>query len=536
MSLNIIRDISTEVDSAIQRVRRVWFSNENIPVSEKQHQVSGMRWAIEKEKGVFFDKETKSYIEQKKCGLICDEMGLGKTTVILGTIVANHRRGMTTLVVVPPALLNQWCEKVYEWLGVEPYKFHGYLAKVTKENLMMKLEEQPIVITTYSMVSTRSKKKKNKYAKKWHSILWDIEWSRVVFDEAHHMRNGKSNKHLGSKMIKAEIKWLLTGTPIQNKNSDLYCQMQIMGIYKEFEAIEKTEDKIKFLAPYVKLRTKKSIGLKLPELTIETINITTYDTPQEKIILSYIHSLLNFTNVVVDKSNVENLILTYLNADSPLPILTRARQACVYPGIIKSCLDDWHTKGIIPHNINKLRVDSHTKITKIAQKIQEEKKEGNKVLVFCHYMEEMELLSSILRGNDLDVKVLNGKTNPKDRREIPKMEPDALLVQIQSCCEGLNLQQFSTVIFTSPHWNPAVEDQAVARAHRIGQTKPVKVFRYICKLGNGTTTLDEYCMAVQDAKRELMKEFKDKSIDNMETVTKRGSESIEETNIEEVPN
>ena len=99
--------------------------------------------------------------------------------------------------------------------------------------------------------------------------------------------------------------------------------------------------------------------------------------------------------------------------------------------------------------------------------------------------------------------MLNGKTSVKQRRIIPKMSPDALLVQVQSCCEGLNLQQFSTVIFTSPHWNPAVEDRPmIARAHRIGQQKPVKVFRYICGgLGKTTVTLDQYCMAVQDAKR-----------------------------------
>ena len=532
------RNISAEVEGAIDHVRRLWFNNKDIPVTEKQHQVSGMKWAIEKEKGLFYDKKTDTYIEQKKCGLICDEMGLGKTTVILGTIVANHSRGTKTMIVVPPALLNQWNEKIYRWIGVRPYLFHGYRAKVTKEQLESKLLENPILLTTYSMVSTRSsKKKKDKnLKKKWNCVLWDILWDRVVYDEAHHLRNAKSNKHKGAKKVKSEVTWLLTGTPIQNKNADLYSQLKIMGIYKEFEAIEKCEDKIDFISPYVKLRTKKSIGLKLPELSIETINITDYDSPQEKIILSYIHSLLNFTNVIVDKNNVENLILTYLNTDSPLPILTRARQACVYPGIIKKCLDEWHQKGIIPHNINKLVVNTNTKIRKIFEKIQEEKQKNNKVLVFCHYVEEMELLESMLKQSNLDVKVLNGKTKTKERREIPKMEPDALLVQIQSCCEGLNLQQFSSVIFTSPHWNPAVEDQAIARAHRIGQTKPVKVYRYICKLGNGSTSLDEYCMAIQDAKRELMKEFKDNSIDNIGRVQKSVDEGIKEVSVGDVPN
>ena len=123
------QNISAEVERAIEHVRRLWFNNKHIPVTEKQHQVSGMKWAIEKEKGLFYNKKTDTYIEQKKCGLICDEMGLGKTTVILGTIVANHSRGAKTMIVVPPALLNQWNEKIYRWIGVRPYLFHGYRQK-----------------------------------------------------------------------------------------------------------------------------------------------------------------------------------------------------------------------------------------------------------------------------------------------------------------------------------------------------------------------------------------------------------------------
>ena len=512
--------ITTMVDGRIQRIRDNWFNSPDFPVTEKEHQIQGMRWAIEKELGVYLNPKTNEYIPQKKCGFICDEMGLGKTTVILGTWVGNYCEGQKTLIVVPPALLNQWYEKIQDWLGFTPYKFHGHLGKATSEELLATLEETPIVLTTYSMVSTRGAKKKtpskaSMKKSKYHSILWDINWTRVIYDESHHLRNEKSNKHKGAKKVKSEIVWLLTGTPIQNRNNDLYSQLKIMGIFEEF--LEKSQvEKIEFLYPYVKLRTKKSIGLELPPLTVETINVTEYDSPQEKIIIAYIHSLLNFTNVVVTKNNVENQILNFLNTDSPLPMLTRSRQACVYPGIIKTYLDSEYKKGNIPRSVEKLNIKTNTKIRKITEKIKEEKKEGNRVLVFCHYVEEMDLLKKILVESGLQVEMLNGKTSVKQRRIIPKMSPDALLVQVQSCCEGLNLQQFSTVIFTSPHWNPAVEDQAIARAHRIGQQKPVKVFRYICGgLGKTTVTLDQYCMAVQDAKRELMKEFKDNSVNKL---------------------
>ena len=109
----------------------------------------------------------------------------------------------------------------------------------------------------------------------------------------------------------------------------------------------------------------------------------------------------------------------------------------------------------------------------------------------------------------MSVEMLNGKTTPKQRLVIPKLTPDVLIVQIQSCCEGLNLQQFSCVVFTSPHWNPAVEDQAIARAHRLGQKKPVKVYRFICDgIGDGAISLDRHCMTIQDLKREKMDQFR----------------------------
>ena len=94
--------------------------------------------------------------------------------------------------------------KRFDWLGFTPYKFHGHLGKATSEELLATLEETPIVLTTYSMVSTRGAKKKtpskaSMKKSKYHSILWDINWTRVIYDESHHLRNEKSNKHKGAK-------------------------------------------------------------------------------------------------------------------------------------------------------------------------------------------------------------------------------------------------------------------------------------------------------------------------------------------------
>ena len=92
----------------------------------------------------------------------------------------------------------------------------------------------------------------------------------------------------------------------------------------------------------------------------------------------------------------------------------------------------------------------------------------------------------------------------------PYLAPEVMLLQIQTACEGLNLQHFQEIYFTSPHWNPAVEDQAIARAHRIGQERTVDVFHFVMKgFGNGTKSIDQYCQQIQDVKRDLAKQLLD---------------------------
>ena len=109
--------------------------------------------------------------------------------------------------------------------------------------------------------------------------------------------------------------------------------------------------------------------------------------------------------------------------------------------------------------------------------------------------------------------IMDGSTKKKDRKKALSAEPDdenpipdVLVVQIQTACEGLNLQHFAEIYFSTPHWNPAVEDQAVARAHRIGQNQSVEVYRFVMEFSTkeDTLTLDEYCLSVQEKKREIM--------------------------------
>jgi non-specific serine/threonine protein kinase len=149
-------------------------------------------------------------------------------------------------------------------------------------------------------------------------------------------------------------------------------------------------------------------------------------------------------------------------------------------------------------------------------KILERKGNGCGKLIFCHFREEIDEVATRLKaGGMTNVVCFDGRTSKGKRTDILSNKNEALILQIQTGCEGLNLQEnYSEIYFISPHWNPAVEDQAIARCHRIGQTKEVSVTRF--EMGNfikdadqevETRTVDNYVSSVQDFKRKIIDEI-----------------------------
>jgi hypothetical protein len=151
-------------------------------------------------------------------------------------------------------------------------------------------------------------------------------------------------------------------------------------------------------------------------------------------------------------------------------------------------------------------------------------KAAGKSIVFCHYRREMiQLRDMLLRGggveNEDDIAIIDGTVGARNRVRIFAAAPTVLILQIRTCSEGLNLQEYSNVYFVSPHWNPCVEDQAIARCYRMGQTKGVRVFRFymtdfvgefdavVAGEPESISTLDHKCEEIQEKKRVLCNEF-----------------------------
>lgn len=458
-------------------------------LDKKVHQKEAIEWCLEREKG------QKIYGKVIKGGLIADEMGLGKTIEILGTIVINFKR--RTLIVVPRALLEQWRMVFSRIMGHEPLVYHG---NEKKDLTIEDIKKSPIVITTYGMISTL--KNPENPDEGIPQLLHGIKWSRVVFDEAHHLRNKKTNVHLGALALKTEIMWLMTGTPIQNRKEDLYSLFTVIGIPREHYIV--SANIIELRHQVILRRTKEDAGIKLPNMNTNIINVD-WETEKERELAEDIHHMLAFSDVKPSANSCAGLFSEHI-----LVAMIRSRQMCVFPDLIKKQLDE----AEIPDSERVAIMDAvngKSKINKVVQTIVENKSNGKAKLVFCHYRGEIDIIKHQLKLNGMVVESFDGRVKNSERQEIlTRKDLDVLILQIQTGCEGLNLQHFSEIYFVSPHWNPAVEDQAVARCHRIGQADSVNVYRFKMNSfdgGNKTTNIDRYSTQVQERKRIVQDEI-----------------------------
>lgn len=440
----------------------------------KTHQIEGVKWCLNNEiKGNEVDEKTI------RGGLLADDMGLGKTIQILGVMNGNIKDH--TLIVLPKALLKQWKDAIILYIGIEPLVFHASGNRKATEELLI---SSPIVLTTYTLLTER---------KSMPNLLKSIKWDRVIFDEAHHLRTPKSKIYKAAICLNAEIKWLITGTPIQNRKSDFYSLCAVMGIPKSYYINE--DNLMNLVRAFIKKRTKKEVGIKLPELQTTTISVQ-WNNEKEFHLAEEIHSKLNFTQVS-SSSRSEQLLsfATKMSETTILPLLIKARQMCILPSLVKTHV--------------KYQSQASSKMDVVIETIINRKDNGRAKLIFCHFRGEIDAIKENLQKANMTILTFDGRSTEKQRAYALSKDNkcDVLILQIQTGCEGLNLQQFSEVYFVSPHWNPAIEDQAVARCHRIGQENNINVFRFeMCGFDeeNKTKSLDKYAFSVQETKRGVM--------------------------------
>ena len=460
-------------------------------LEKKIHQEEGVRWCLKKEFG------EAPAIEGVRGGIIADEMGLGKTIVMSGLIVSNFVKH--TLIVLPLALLDQWTNVFINTMHHEPMVYHGTTKLgITAEDMA----KAPIVITTYGHLAMRPTSVEEP------NLLTQQQWDRVIFDEAHHLRNMNTRVHIGALDLKAGVKWMVTGTPVQNRFSDFQALCMAMGLSSKYAtSLDNVPEIVKH---YMLRRRKEDVGLQLPQL-YRHMELVQWEDKAEKQMAEDMHSLLQFSNV--NKRNVDSHIA---GLDSEiLATLIRARQLCIYPQLLAPHAEKLVQMGVFEDTAACKAALSHSSKMNAVEKVISERKDNNRgKLIFCHYRSEIDELARRLKDMKMQVETFDGRTTHTQRAEILSGSCDALILQIQTGCEGLNLQQFSEIYFVSPHWNPAIEDQAVARCHRIGQTEPIDVFRFQMQgfdEDQRSISLDIHSGNVQQTKRKTSKALDDEA-------------------------
>lgn len=402
-------------------------------------------------------------------GLLGDEMGLGKTLMVLTHLARLKEMGLSTkpaLVVCPTSVIDVWKEEARTHISsLRVMKWHG------PERHQIDLLNEPcdIIITSYAILRRDIENK-----------LGEMEFSTLILDEAQYVRNQQTDSFKSAKAIKCSHRLALSGTPIENHVGDLYNILDcvedgILGSRTQFEkqfgnpiesgAVSNAFNLKMLLAPVVMRRRKAEVESELPP-KIESIVHCPLSIEQKNLYRKYVGQLSGTLakSLALDQPSDSQTHFSLLSA------LTRLRQICCHPSLILGKEANEHSSG---------------KLKALREIITECIEMGRKIIIYSQFLKMQEHIVTLVRSiHEQGALWLHGSTLNRDeiiRGFQSENGPRVIVVSLKAGGTGITLTQADTVIFADPWWNPAVEDQAVDRAHRIGQKKTVHVIRLIAE-------------------------------------------------------
>ncbi|MFA6008453.1 MAG: DEAD/DEAH box helicase [Desulfobacteraceae bacterium] len=388
-------------------------------------------------------------------GILADDMGLGKSVQVLTLIKSLKEEGLLTrpvLLVAPKTLIFNWELEIKKFAAdLSVYSFGGS-ARIRNPEF---LEKHQIVLTSYGLLRTET------------PLLCTVQWEYVILDEAHAIKNAETMTSKAVKHIPAANRLSITGTPVENSAADLWSQFDFLmpgflGGLASFKDtytdstknLERLREKTK---PYVLRRLKSQVLAELPPKTDVTIYCD-FTEDQKSV---YDQALMVARDEMASMEGARSFHI--------LRLILRLRQIACHPNLA------------VKHSKKPL---SSGKTEEVYHAAMEILSEGHKILVFSQFTRHLQLIESLFLRHKIPSFYLDGRTT--DRAGVVQSfkshnGPCLFFISLKTGGTGLNLNEASYVFLLDPWWNPAVENQAIDRCHRIGQHQPVTVYRFITR-------------------------------------------------------
>ena len=442
----------------------------------RQYQITGFKWL-------------KTLDNYKFGGILADDMGLGKTIQLLAVIqsyLEEEKNPNPSIVVCPSSLSLNWKNEIDKFApNIKTLVIHGNAEE--RANQIENIEKYNLVITSYDLLKRDIEEYKAK----------DYKFKYIIADEAQYIKNNNTQNAKVIKEIKAETRFALTGTPIENSLSELWSIFDFimpgyLYSYRKFKEIyevpivkesdEWVLKKLKMLIePFILRRTKQEVLTELPDKTVSILNNEMQDE-QLKIYTSYMANAKREVNEELKENGFEKSQMKIL------ALLMRLRQICCHPSLF----------------ISNYTGES-SKLNQCIEVIKDAVLSGHKILLFSSYSSMLEIIGEELKKENIKHFKLTGQTKVGDRLKLVEefnnsSDIKVFLISLKAGGTGLNLIGADMVIHYDPWWNLSAENQATDRTYRIGQKKNVQVYKLITK-----DSIEERIYELQEKKAELAK-------------------------------
>ena len=416
-------------------------------------------------------------------GLLADDMGLGKTAQAIAHLCIEHEEGRLdrpVLVVVPTSLVANWTSELGKFA---PHLRVAVLHGLDRHARRARMDGVHVAITTYTVLARDVEEMKL------------IPWHMVVLDEAQVIKSPDSKSTKAALQMDARQRLCLSGTPIENNLQELWSEFAFLmpgllgdrkGFAKRFRTpIEKNGDAVRRaqlvrrIQPFLLRRTKHQVAADLPpkHTILRRVNLA----PEQRELYETIRGTL------YDKVREQMAELTVAQGRMVvLDALLKLRQVCCDPRLVKLA--------------SAREVETSSKLDELSGMVEEMVQEGRRILLFSQFTSMLDLIKKRLDGLGLTYVELRGDTRDRAEpvRRFEAGEVPLFLISLKAGGRGLNLTSADTVIHYDPWWNPAAEEQASDRAHRIGQTKPVFVYKLVA-----ADTVEDRILELQQHKADL---------------------------------